>query len=274
MLTNPSESIERESLRQAMLEALRTSGPQDYVTFQGKLAVVLKSRDFPVTSNSSGLPPSLRHQDQRRYRELIWSLINEGILVQGMNESNPQWPFLSLTEWGEEYVRSDSSPDVYDPEGYLRTLDQSDPLDEVERRFLGQAIGAFRANLPDASAVMLGAASEHLLLRLGKAIATADPSQTAITDRRLNGPVLGLLSSVQGYLEANKKALPRTLQDDVQTTFAGVASLIRAVRNDSGHPGRGTTSRAQAYTNLQLFTNYRRWVAEAIAHLPLPNAPP
>ena len=46
---------------------------------------------------------------------------------------------------------------------------------EIERRYLSQASAAFRADLPDAAAVMLGAASEHLLLQLGAAIENADP---------------------------------------------------------------------------------------------------
>jgi len=268
-MTEMAESIGREIMRQAMLEALRRGHPNQYLTYQSQTAEILQKRNLPVSDGMHGSPPALRPQDQRRFREILWSLVNEGILVQGMNESNPNWPWLSLTEWGEEYMSSDTAADIYDPEGYLRALGDSEPLDDVEIRFLGQAIRAFRAGLPDACAVMLGAASEHLLIKLGQAIANSELTRTGSPSKNLPTRTLILLKYLRGYLAARKDSLPRELQEDIETTFLGVGAIIRSTRNDSGHPRGGTTTREQAAVNLQIFPNYRRWVTTVIRNLPL-----
>ena len=159
-----------------MLEPLRRQQPQQYVNFQQHVARVLADRGLPVEQQGYGREPALRRVEDRRFREILRQLINQGILVQGLDSSNPQWPFLSLTEWGEEYVRGGGA-DVYDPDGYLAAVGETHPLDDVERRYLSQAAAAFRADPADATAVMLGGASEHLLVTLAEAIADADATR-------------------------------------------------------------------------------------------------
>ncbi len=169
--------IEREVLRDALFEALRRGAPEQYSTLQQQVAQILVGQGLPTQDTTSGYP-SVRGLDQRRFREIVWQLINQGVLVQGINEYNPQWPWLSLTEWGEEYVRSGGA-DVYDPDGYLAQLEHNRPLDNIERQYLSQASAALRADLPDASAVMLGAAAEHLLIRLAEQLVANDAAGTA-----------------------------------------------------------------------------------------------
>jgi hypothetical protein len=258
------DRIEREIMRQAMLQAARNQPPYQYLPFQNATALVLEGRGFPVQANLGG--PGLRPQDLRRFREILWSLIGQGILVQGYNEANDNWPFLGITEWGEEYLAAEPTPDIYDPDGYLRALSASAPLDDVETRFLSQAVGAFRADLPDACAVMLGVASEHLLLKLFATVSAAD-SAAGGKKKTLPTSALTLLKYLHGNLAARKSALPPELQDDIETTFLGIGGLVRSTRNDSGHPRGGSTSREQAATNLRLFAHYRKWVTSAAASI-------
>ena len=258
------DRIEREIMRQAMLQAARNQPPYQYVAYQNATALVLQERGFPIKSNPGS--PGLRRQDQRRFRELLWSLIGQGILVQGYNEANDNWPFLGITEWGEEYLTAEPIPDIYDPDGYLRALNASSSLDEVETRFLSQAVGAFRADLPDACAVMLGVASEHLLLKLFAEVAAAD-SASGGKKNSLPTSALALLKYLHGNFAARKGSLLPELQEDLETTFLGVGGLIRSSRNDSGHPRGGSTTREQAATNLRLFAHYRKWVSAAAASI-------
>lgn len=142
---------------------------------------------------------------------------------------------MSVTELGEDYLRH-GGPDVYDPDGYVRQLSSRYPVDDVESRFLYQAIGAFHADLPDAAAVMLGAAAEHLILILAEAIAKADSSVAARVRKEMNRPALSLLTYLGKYLEDRKGQLPRRLGEQVSTTFLGIASMIRVARNDAPIP--------------------------------------
>jgi hypothetical protein len=261
------EPMGRELMRSALLESLRHQAPDQYITFQHQVARVLDRRGLPVEPGPHGQEPTLRRVDERRFRETVWQLINQGVLVQGLNASNAQWPFLSLTEWGEEYVQ-EPGPDVYDPDGYLAAMDGDAPLDAIERRYLEQASAAFRAELHDAAAVMLGAAAEHLLLQLGKGITKADPAATKVK-KAIDGPALLLLREVQRYVEPKRQSLSRDLRESFETTFLGVANLIRTSRNDGGHPALPQVARDDAFVLLRLFPIYRRWVIGVIAALPL-----
>lgn len=260
-----ADAIERELLRNAMLESLRRQQPQQYVNFQHYVARVLADRGLPVDGHPH--EPVLRRIDDRRFREILWQLINQGVLVQGVDSSNPQWPFLSLTEWGEEYVRGDGA-DVYDPDGYLSALDDAHPLDDIERRYLAQAAAAFRADLADAAAVMLGAASEHLLLTLAQALVHHDPSAAKLK-KAIDAPALMLLRETQAYLTPLRKKLSRRLSETLDTTFLGVASIIRSSRNDAGHPALQHLERDDAFVVLRLYPSYRSWVYRLIGELPL-----
>src|SRR4051812_27511607 len=135
-LTSVTDAIDREILRSAMLESLRREPPQQFINFQHHVGRVLAERRLPVDGAHGDYV--VRRLDERRFREILWDLINAGILVQGLNSSNPQWPWLSLTERGEDYVRS-GGPDIYNPDGYMRTLEKDGELDEIERRYLSQA---------------------------------------------------------------------------------------------------------------------------------------
>ena len=262
-----TEPIDREVLRSAMLESLRRQEPQQYVNFWHQVARVLEERRLPVQPPSYDRDPGLRRIDDRRFREILWELINRGVLVQGLDSSNPEWPFLSLTEWGEEYVKQ-GGPDAYDPDGYLRALDADGQLDEIERRYLSEATAAFRTDLTNSSAVMLGAASEHLLVRLANEIVVADATATKV-QKAITAPALGLLREVRRYIEPKRKTLPRDLAENFETTFLGVASLIRTSRNEGGHPALPNVARDDAFVALRLYPTYRRWVMRLIGALPI-----
>ena len=268
-------AIEPELMRSCILEAMRQmqraqTWPQ-YELLKGAVAGVAQQRDLPVDVSSpfgGATQVGLRQEDLRCFREMIWSLVVEGLVTIGVNDANPQWPWLSLTEYGEKYAK-EGQVTPYDPDGYLKSLTEVGVLDPMERRYIPQALAAFRKGLPDASAVMIGAASEHLLIRLGDEIEQKDASVATVMHAKLEGNVLPLLREVRLYFEARRTKLPRPLQEGLGTTFVGVADLIRVTRNDAGHPRLEPVSREQVFVNLQLFPRYRTWVLGAIYALPL-----
>jgi hypothetical protein len=260
--------IEREAIRDALLESLRREPPRQYQQLKANTARVLRERGLPTAGHSDfAQDAQLRTIDERRFRELLWSLINSGVLVQGLNSSNEQWPFLSVTELGEDYLK-DNGPDVYDPDRYVEQLAAEHPVDEVESRFLYQAIAAFHADLPDAAAVMLGAAAEHLILVLSDAIATTDNAVAARIEKEASRSALSLLTYVGKYLEDRKGRLPRRLREELSTTFLGIASMIRIARNDAGHPALDRpVARDQALVLLRLFPGFRGWSHDLMSEL-------
>jgi hypothetical protein len=90
-----------------------------------------------------------------------------------LDDSNESWPFVSLTEYGEQYV-VDQRVTPLDRSQYLARMNAIAALDDVEERYVGQSLEAYVRSLPDAAAVMIGAASEHLLTLVLTDIASRD----------------------------------------------------------------------------------------------------
>jgi hypothetical protein len=257
--------IEAELLRSCILDAFRRKPGTQYVNLDIDTARVAGERGLPIRA---GTEPHLELQDMRRFRETVWALIVEGIVVIGMDAYNDQWPWLSLTEYGEEVVSSGGST-PYDPDGYLAALAAQAALDDVEQRYVPQALTAFRHNLADAAAIMIGAASEHLIILLGERVEATDAAASIDARKRLDGSVLPLLLWLEDYIGKRSAALDRDLRESLHTTFLGIAALIRSARNDAGHPTLGVVSRDQAFVSLRLFPPYRAWVVRVMARLPL-----
>lgn len=258
--------FEPEMMRACILDAFRRQPGTQYRNLQLAVAAVAHERGLPVAYRGSPVLDDGR--DIRRFRETVWALIIEGVLTVGMDDYNPSWPFLSLTEYGEECIRAGQIT-PHDPDGYLAALASVALLDATEERYLPQALEAHRRNLPDAAAVMLGAASEHLVALVAEAIEQTDPTVAATMRKRLDGPALPLLGEVHAYFEQRRPKLPRDLKETLDTTFLGIANLIRITRNDAGHPALSPVTRDQALVNLRLYPVYREWVHGAIRRLPL-----
>lgn len=112
-----------------------------------------------------------------RVRESMWQCLVQGLLLFGMDASNQTWPFYKLTEHGRRVIQQ-GAPQPYDPDGFLthfkRAVPQADP---TAYSYLEEAVATFNHACPRAAAVMLGCASEKIILVLIDALdnAIADP---------------------------------------------------------------------------------------------------
>lgn len=263
-----AQVVTRLIMRNAMIESLRREPPDQFLSLKRRTAGILAERGFAVINGGHFGDLDLGHRNERRFREVLWSFINSGVLVQGSSSVDSGWPFLSLTEMGEEFIGEQLS-DVYDPDGYLAELSATRPLDEIERRFARQAVGALNANLPDAAAVMIGAAAEHVVGVLCTAIGEADPAVTVKVARLQSQSAAQALIFSLRYVETRKAALDRAVEEQLATTFAGVAAMIRASRNDAGRPAPGGVDHDHALVLLQLFPAFRNTTYKIIDALPL-----
>jgi len=118
--------MENNILRKLILEALKEKEGSQY------LAVVDEVEKLAAQKNI--LPEQNRHLnsgDKIRILEIMWDLIVERILTVGLNECNPGWPFVRLSEYGESVVKEGALP-YYDPEEYGAAIDSMTPsIDKV-----------------------------------------------------------------------------------------------------------------------------------------------
>jgi hypothetical protein len=257
--------VDADEMLSAMLEAVGAT--QQLALLGGQVARVLaqRGRITPVDQHYPHLPSDL----WPLYRDALTTVINEGIVGPGFNSENAWWPWFSLTRYGQECL-AENALLPHDPARFIDQLQSQMPVDDVEQRFVAQAIEAQRLNLPDASAVMLGSAAEHLILLLGQKIVQSDPSDSKTAKLIRTGPAKALLDQVKKRLDAGSggKQLPRQLEERRDTVFAGIADVIRVARNDSGNPTIGSQmDRMYCFVLLRMYREYRAWIAETLQHI-------
>jgi hypothetical protein len=193
--------------------------------------------------------------------EVIWSLIVQGILVPGIDDSNQGYPFLRLTEYGRRCVDEDRIL-PHDPDGYLREFNGAVPrADSTVVEYLTESLQCYIHGLNRAAAVMLGAASEQMVLLLIAAgiASVADPVEKQKFAREIDKAqsIFRKYGVFEKHLARVRGRLTRELSENLDSLVRGVFDLIRSSRNDAGHPASGAqVGRDAIYSHLRLFIPY------------------
>ena len=272
--------MEYDELRAMMLKAFqeectgRVDGAGQYGFLPdrvGKLAIehklIVVPADTVAGRRSGGLLPVT---DRERIRQLFWEFIIQGIIVIGKDDHNETWPWYKVTEWGEK-VLEEGEVVPHDPVGYIERLLRENPnLDPVMEFYLRESLKCFLTGTYTACSVMLGVASEKLILNLIDAIARALPTQLrqdkfkkATQNRQINRQWDELMK----VLKPSFSQLPSSVVEDMDIFLNGVFHIIRRYRNQSGHPSSKKITREVAFCNLQLFPSYASHINELIKYL-------
>ena len=108
-----------------------------------------------------------------------------------------------------------------------------------------------------AATVMLGVASEHSFLLLLEAAESNGKYGARFASAAKERSLLQKFRTFKSALDQHVLAdLPREVQEDLDIDLAGILSVIRTFRNDSGHPSGKILSREQTYVLLQMFVPY------------------
>ena len=200
--------------------------------------------------------------------EAIWDLIIGRVLTIE-SKGNFGWDHLRVTDFGAEVVREQRwSP--YDPDGYLKELASQAPgATRLCGLYVEEALRCFRGGSYLATAVMLGAASEGVVLNLFKSLLDAMKANRGMPEVSGYESNLNRAHSVfekhkefKKYFEPIRVRLPGNLNDDLDLQLDGVFNLIRYYRNSSGHPTGTQVERMAAYTSLVLFVPYCKRVED------------
>ena len=258
--------ISYEQVRSLAMETLKT-GEQatQFTSFYGYVAEkavqhgFLKEND-PRNSVIHTRRFLLSKADQARTQNILWDLIIEGILRPGLNDGqNNNLPFFHVTKYGKAILQ-DGSASPYDPDGYIKRLKDAIPkVDSVILTYLNEALRSFRIGCLLSSTVTLGCASEKAFLLLvgtyGNSLSS--PSKEKFVKNTEGRMIKRQYDEFQKMLDSELKArLPSNLKDDLDITLSGIFSMIRTLRNNSGHPTGREVNREQAYANLVVFPTY------------------
>lgn len=235
--------------------------------------------DWRVRLRPGGLP---------KVHEVIWDLVTQGVLTlstvsnsddfNGGAHSFRNWCYLRLTDYGAE-VATEQRWSPYDPAAYLKALaNQAPKSSKLCGIYVEEALRCFRSGSYLATAVMLGAASEGVVLDLFKSLLDAMKTNGRMPEASGYETKLNKTQSVfekhkefKKYFEPIRAKLPGSLNDDLDLQLDGVFNLIRYYRNSSGHPTGTQVERMAAFTSLVLFVPYCKRV-EDVGNWLLSNA--
>lgn len=214
-------------VRQTLLEVIEQAAKQGPGYFQSRT----------ILSQTAELLGIRGNLDAERALLTIWSdLFLQGLLAWGHNLDNPEPPFVHLTERGRRVLTA-VSRDPSNPAGYLAHLATAGGLDAIAMSYVTEGVHTYNAACYKAAAVMVGAASERLVLELRDAVVARLGVVGRAPHADLNDwRVKRVLDAVEREIDAHGRVMPVKLREAYGAVWPAFTQQIRAARNDAGHP--------------------------------------
>lgn len=163
-------------------------------------------------------------------------LFRTGYLAWGFNITNPHPPFFHVTESGRRTLES-LSRDPGNPAGYLRHLASIAKLNTIAHSYLIEGLECYVAGLYKAAAVMVGGATESIILDLRDTTLQKLTSLGKAIPKNMNDWKIKTVSdALHNFLDGHKSQFVSELRGEFEAYWTAFAQQIRAVRNDAGHP--------------------------------------
>jgi len=165
-----------------------------------------------------------------------YDLFRLGHLSWGYNLANPNPPFCHLTEQGRRTL-AHYSRDPVNIDGYLAYLNAQVHLSQTSKSYIDEALIAYNSNCFKATAVMIGAAAENIVIELRDTlISRLSPLGQKVSAGLTDWKIKTILDALEKELEKKKKDMPKNLADAFSSYWPAFSHQIRTARNDAGHP--------------------------------------
>ena len=259
-----------EEIRAAALDVLAGREPSaSYAANQIENLNALTAQVFARRENQPEMRGiRLSPSDSESLLEVFWDLFRQGIITLGKDNVNPTYPHFRLSRLGRSILENQDTYFFHDVQSYTRRIkDQVPSIDSVTLLYLQEALQAFRSGCILSSSVMLGVAAEHTFLLLVERVENSSTYATTFTAVSKERLILRKANKFKQVLDQQRKSLPPAINEDLDTHFAGILSIIRTFRNQSGHPTGQILDREQAYVLLNLFVPYCRKMYHLMDHL-------
>jgi hypothetical protein len=164
----------------------------------------------------------------------FYDLFRTGHVSWGYDIANPDPPFMHLTEQGRRTLEH-LSRDPANPDGYLAHLLSTTVLNSVADSYIREALRTYNADCFRATAVMVGAAAESIVLELRDVLVARITALGRTPARALNDwRVRRVLEALQSELNSQSSSMPN--REAYEAYWPAFTQQIRAARNEAGHP--------------------------------------
>lgn len=207
-------------------------------------------------------------RDEQVVLTAFYDLFLNGVISFGRAANQAETNWMHVTEHGRKTV-AEVSRDPANVAGYLAYVSPYVPAGSVERSYVEEALATYARGCNKATAVMIGAAAEALILDLRDALvarmaALSKPVPKNMTDWRIKT----VFDAVEAVLTQHAKAMPRNLAERLDSFASAFVGQLRMSRNDAGHPKSvDPVTREAVHASLLMFpelarlvTDLREWV--------------
>ncbi len=203
---------------------------------------------------SYGSAAQLHPNDVELLLEIVWDLFRQGIVTLGLNASNPGWPWLRLSRFGECALQQGLYR-FHNRAEFMKALrSESIDISPDAAVYAKEAVAAFYTGCLLSSCVLLSFAAESEFMRL---LDVAKNSKTYGKYFARIGEGLNVRAKILRFGEAVKPLvdlLPDAATRELGDALNTMQSIMRIARNEAGQPsGADAPSRDQVYVYLQLF---------------------
>lgn len=166
----------------------------------------------------------------------IWyDLFRKGHLSWGYNLTNSEPPFCHLTEKGKEFLKNYSS-DPANPEGYLNLVKKF-KINDIAFSYIQEAVNSYNNNCHKAAAVMVGCASESMILELRDTLVAKMTALGKSANSKLKSEQIKVvIDEIETTIRTNKAMVPKKLFEFFDSYWTALSAQIRISRNEAGHP--------------------------------------
>jgi hypothetical protein len=216
-----------------------------------------------------------RHPDcgltQHDLMAMAWDWISRGLAYFDISQPAVSNWDLQLTERGIRYIDEEEENPYNDIIWYNSLIKKAPGLSDLEKQYAQEAIQAFVNELYLSCHVMIGAASEAVIVRMARAM-----SQSSLIEGReslckaLSNPRISireLFSKMRPELEKAKAEIPGSLADNMSIWLDSMFDVIRVNRNEAGHPMGSSVGREESVMVLRCFVTYMSKACRLISHL-------
>ena len=189
-----------------------------------------------VLQEASRRLPRHDHAAERALLTVFYDLFRTGYLSWGHDLANPNPPFCHVTALGRQALAL-RSRDPANPDGYIAHLRDRVPLGPVTESYITEALNTFNAACFKATAVMVGAAAESLVLDVrGSLVARLQALGQTIPADLTDWRIKRVLVSLETMITAKRTAIPGPLFERFEANWPAFTHQIRTARNEAGHP--------------------------------------
>lgn len=185
-------------------------------------------------------------------------LFRSGHLAWGFNLTNPDPPFMHLTDRGRRAL-AHLSRDPLNYDGYMASVAPLLADEPTALSYIDEACRTYQAGCLKAAAVMTGVASESLVLGVRDVVIARYALGHAVPKELVAWQVKKVRDELSRLLDQRKGLLSKDLRERYEGFWHSGSDTFRLSRNDAGHPSApDPVTDDIVHGTLLLFPEYAR----------------